>query len=259
MRGEDLAKFIADRFIARYDVMAEQAYGHRWHKDGAYYPLERPFTLQEILDHINGRSRRGHYLLNQDDRCKLFAFDLDYDKGEFEFYLDGGGYTGSDETVVFSPGAALRDPESPYRPLAIKHLRAMAEGLAAAARRMWDEVTDTVIGFSGSKGLHVYCLFDGLVAGEVAKRFAQATLVSPSFGEPLFRATRGDNFWQHRDPLLFPGINVETFPKQITKKGSYGNLMRLPYGIHAKSGQYGFFIDETAPLDQLVPITEVPA
>ena len=259
MRGEDLAQFIVERFIARYDVMAEQALGHQWHKDGAYYPIKRPFTMQEVLDHLNGRSRRGHYLLNEDDRCKLFAFDLDFDKGEHEFYVNGGAWNGSGEKVTFDPGAALRNHDDPNRPIAIKTLRGMAEGLAAIAQRMYSEITQTVIGYSGSKGLHVYCLFGGLVSAEVAKRFAQGALVSPSFGEALFHAVRGDNFWQHRDQQLFPGINVETFPKQTSVKGEYGNLMRLPYGRHAKSGQFGFFIDRSAPLDQLVPLTEVPA
>lgn len=82
--SDEAAKLIAKKFIARQDVVAVQR------KTGAWSPLlvdprdtdsERiPWRMKHLRDHVEGRATYGHYLLSQDDTCKLFAFDIDLEK-----------------------------------------------------------------------------------------------------------------------------------------------------------------------------------
>jgi len=249
MQLEELSLFIAQRFIARTDVMAVQR------SNGSYAPIQEGFTLGAIEDHILGKRRLGHYLLNNDHRCRLAAFDLDFEEG-------GVGIPRcpeDEDPQPWSPAEALRDQASPLRPRAILYIRSLAESLAEIAAVRKKVVSDVIIGFSGNKGLHVYLLFQKLVSAQVAQSVTHDIILEfnqPFSGksEPAFSPKRGVNFWSARS---YPGLTIECFPKQ-GKKTRYGNLMRLPYGTHAKSGQQGFFIDRNAPMDELRPLLELP-
>ncbi len=39
-------------------------------------------------------------------------------------------------------------------------------------------------------------------------------------------------------------VNVEVFPKQVSLKGGYGSLVKLPLGIHRVTGRRCLFLDE---------------
>ena len=248
MQLTHLAEFIAERFIARSDCVAIQK------SDGSYAPRQRPFTIAAIEDHIVGKQRLGHYLLNHDDRCRLMAFDIDFKEGEYQLLVDPWS------REAFSPSQALLGDDERLKACAVKYLRGMGESLGAMAMQIHDEVETVLYGFSGNKGLHVYCLFPALVPAQVAQALAQDTMlefnrrVSRHNSDATFRPVKGVNFWAHP---TYPGMEIECFPKQA-KKSRYGNLMRLPYGIHAKSGEAGFFIDASAPLHELKPMTELP-
>lgn len=251
MNGKELALFIARRLIARADVQAIQS------STGGYRPLKQPFTLSVIYDHIVGKVSRGHYQLNDDDRCKFFAFDLDFRDGEFEMWASG-----TSDLETFSPTQSILDLEHPMRSTAVAHMRSLGEALASRALALHKEVDKVVISFSGNKGLHVYCLFEGLIGADIARTLAQDVLLDfnrqyARLGAPhRYELVKGQNFWRLMNSP-YEALEIETFPKQSTK-GEFGNLLRLPYGVHAKSGQQGFFVDTTAPIHELQPMTELP-
>jgi hypothetical protein len=72
-----------------------------------------------------------------------------------------------------------------------------------------------------------------------------------------FAPIRGDNFYKHTDqsPTTgFPLFTIEIYPKQdsIDNK-NLGNLMRLPLGRNQKSPDPTFFVDLSAPIEELRP------
>jgi hypothetical protein len=110
--------------------------------------------------------------------------------------------------------------------------------------------------YSGGKGVHVYA-FTGKIPAVEAREGAQIVLDSLD----CFKATRGTNFFKHKDEdpeSGFPNLSIEVFPKQGSLDGKdLGNLMRLPLGRNLKSKDPTFFIDMTSPLGQMVPADPV--
>ena len=68
---------------------------------------------------------------------------------------------------------------------------------------------------------------------------------------PFWMPGRGENFYRYADDITFPGIEIEIFPKQDNPT-DLGNLLRLPLGVHQKSRNRAYFVDNTGPLDQLI-------
>lgn len=73
-------------------------------------------------------------------------------------------------------------------------------------------------------------------------------LEQPETAEVLHLLGRLLLAWQ--GPLLPPGLHLEFFPKQAALKGKgLGNLIKLPLGIHRRTGYYSKLLDEHgAPL-----------
>ncbi len=83
--------------------------------------------------------------------------------------------------------------------------------------------TEPLVEFSGSKGYHFWFFFSGPISARQARSFIQAII------NPI------------KPDLQF--FRLEGFPKQdqLTKKG-FGNLVKLPLGIHRKTGKRSRFI-----------------
>jgi hypothetical protein len=78
---------------------------------------------------------------------------------------------------------------------------------------------------SGQKGRHVWIFLDEPIPARLGRNFA-LTLLSRVSGLP-------------------PQVNVEIFPKQtVVKSDGLGNLIKLPLGIHRKTGRKGVFVDQ---------------
>ncbi len=89
--------------------------------------------------------------------------------------------------------------------------------------------------FSGSKGFHTWVFLDEMLDAEVAVSFMRTLLAS----EGWEREGRG---FVHPD---FPGVVCETFPKSASAgEAGCGPLIKLPIGIHRKSGNRSYFLDE---------------
>ena len=82
--SNDLAVLYAKRFIQRRDVKAVQFASGAYSPDrelnnlGAHAPLG--FQMSHLEAHIEGTRTYGHYLLDQEDTCRMFAFDLDLEQ-----------------------------------------------------------------------------------------------------------------------------------------------------------------------------------
>lgn len=223
----DLAGTIARLFIQRRDVYAEQ------HANGTYGPVHAPMTRAVLETHLKGASTLGHYLVDQEGLCRVFAFDIDLTKKG----VDSDG-------AEIAPRSVWIDNEHVAHTDLVVQLRCMAEGLALRTKRLAE--IPVAVSYSGSKGLHVYGLCGAVQAAE-AREVAKTVL--DSFG--CFEPTRGQNFFRHSDGV-YPNLEIEIFPKQ-DKVGAdgFGNLMRLPLGVNKKSGQEGFFVDLTTPINEL--------
>lgn len=232
---EDLARALGRSFIERRDVKALQS-----HK-GTYRPIEEKWTLQDLVDHIEGTTTWGHYLVAPGNTCRIFAFDID---------LNETGWISiePDEYQEISPRSVWLTAQSndPIRLDLQMQLRCMAEGLAIRTKKLLPDVK-VLVAYSGGKGMHVYGLLDaGTPAGDAREA---GRLVLDSFTD-TFELVAGKNFYRHK--YAYSCLSIELFPKQDElREGGYGNLLRLPLGKNRKTGHDGFFVDLSRPINEL--------
>jgi hypothetical protein len=284
----DLASLLAQKFIARPDVKAVQ------NRRGEYMPVQHctecgrgfcdhesekvreRWTRTDIDAHLTGQKTYGHYLLNQDSKCKFFAFDIDLDKPglwekddpsikpvyPFPYKItdnaadDPWGANGEflGEEVEFDPRQAWLDRAHPARDWMKRQLKTVAHVLAKS-------IIDTLglpaaVTYTGAKGMHVYGL-TGLIPARDAREGAQIILddlANTSLGEVY--PIRGDVFYRTKNQDVEtgqPNITIEVFPKQTSLDGmSLGNLMRLPLGVNLKNPKDPtFFVDMASGLTSL--------
>jgi hypothetical protein len=267
--SQDLVTLIKRRFIARPDVKARQK------SNGEYYPVTVrdtdpvqyvPWSNADLENHLNGSATYGHYLLNTDDTCKLFAFDIDFEKDGFLPTLPNPAHVNPDFSaedvdawINSHQPAKLREAwlnkKHIARPFMKYQLRTVAEWLAST---VYNELElPCLVAYSGHKGVHVYAF---LGKSPAADAHEGAQLVIDLCKK--FEQKRGRNFYSLKADcgLHLPGnISIETFPKQATIGDSgFGNLMRIPLGRHLEAPkQPTFFCDLTAPPNQLVPVDPI--
>jgi hypothetical protein len=254
---EDQAKLIAKRFIQRRDAKAVQRNDGQYilhTTDGKRESPRLPWRGRDVVDHLERRRSYGHYLVDSDDKCKLFAFDIDLEQTG---YLPTR-YTFEDGPSHFrecDPRLVWSGPLTPRcQPWMIYQFRMIAEKLAGIAQKELE--IPTAVAYSGFKGVHVYC-FTGPISASDA--YDGAKLVLETSGE--FELVRGNNFFKHRDKDPedgYPNLSIETFPKQGSLDGKdLGNLMRLPLGENRKAHQQAvspMFLDFSAPPNEFRPL-----
>jgi hypothetical protein len=240
----ELTNLLAKMFIARPGVKAVQR------SNGEYYPLEEPFTRGCLVEHLTGERTYGHYLINPEtDMCKLFAFDIDFEKtGYLPTSFDSDGLP-SEETTECNPREAWRNWAHPARNFMKQQLMHVASLLASKAHRELE--LPVAIAYSGYKGVHVYC-FTNTVPTAKAREGAQ--LVMDLAGAHLIR---GNNFYQvPGGDALLENLSIEIYPKQDTiGEKKFGNLLRLPLGVNLKAPKDPtFFIDLTQANGLMIPV-----
>lgn len=230
--AKSVAKLFASNFIARSDVKARQLPNGEWRPD------DTPFSMADLLSHINGQQSLGHYMLDKQGRCKLFAFDIDLQKATPEKNIWWPVPTHKSSTGLldfFENG----DPRAQWegindRPEWLQYF--YIEQMMSCAKVLVKAIEEVIqvpvaVSYSGHKGLHVYG-FTGLCKGEEAREAALIALEHSN----SFEAWRGKNFFVGKrvdnDAIAgWPQLSVEIFPKQDqVSEGGYGNLMRLPLG-----------------------------
>jgi hypothetical protein len=230
--ADELIALIGKRFIQRRDVKAIQ------HNSGSYEPEHSKFTKGDLREHLAGKKSIGHYLLDEEGNCKLFAYDIDLVKTVSKERPKPPLETWTKNGVIQGSPRDFFNTEPPDSELALQfavELRGVADGLSARVSRMLD--IPTAIAYSGGKGLHVYG-FTGTAPAEEVRAAALDVLLTTG----VFEATKGKNFFRHTSH--FHNVEVEVFPKQDSLDGKkLGNLMRLPLGVNAKSKRASFFVD----------------
>ena len=251
---KNLQNLLAQKFIARTDAKAIQQRNGDWHvhtknrkADGERIPWRR----EDLEAHLAGERTFGHYLLSQESKCKLFAFDVDLQKAgslpqlPLSPEVDEKAWEESFASVA-DLRAAWGDRKNPARDYMKLQFKEIAHMLL---RGIVEELElPCAAAYSGGKGIHVYG-FTGLIdAVEVREG---AMIVLDSVGK--FKPTRGENFFEHVD---YPNLSIEVFPKQSSLDGKdLGNLMRLPLGKNLKAPKDPtFFIDMTSPLGVMKPM-----
>lgn len=217
--------------------------------------------MQDFRDHLAGTKTLGHYLLDANSNCKLFAFDIDLAKHgqncpgtgckgcpvsfyKMEIDPETGNVVSDGTELVDTVRDAFKDPNHHVYETLVINLRCMADGLARMIHRKYG--IPVAIAKSGSKGLHVYG-FTGEMPAEVQKQLALDLLA----GTGAFEAVRGDNFWKHSSS--YPMLEIEVFPKQTSLDGKdVGNLMSLPLGVNQVTSDKKFFIDSRALPNRLM-------
>jgi hypothetical protein len=243
-------------FIARRDVKARQ------HGNGAYMPVTDngkadgnrvSWKLADILEHLARNQTYGHYLLDRESMCKLFAFDVDLtETGWLPRQPYGPDNIESDSLFVpANPRTAWLDRAHPGRSWMKLQFKLVANKLM---RVIHEELEiPCAAAYSGNKGIHVYG-FTGHGPAPNARTAAQFVLDSLDEFEPV----RGGSFFRFRDQSAldgYPNLTIELFPKQDSLDGKdLGNLMRLPLGRNLKTKDPTFFIDMTTALGEMKAI-----
>lgn len=270
-----LANLIARHFIARSDVKAIQFKNGSWAPHNEYNPSTGkhdgphiPWRREDLNSHLSGSSTYGHYLLNPDSQCKIFAFDIDLEENKpegsprpFQGYWPEFCTTpeicGENcETKIheFNPREAWLDRAHPSRSWTKYQLKTVASQLMKA---VYEELElPCAAAYSGGKGVHVYA-FTGPISAADAREGARIVLDSVGGWAP----SRGDNFFRSTevDAITgFPNLSIEVFPKQNSLDGKdLGNLMRLPLGRNLKSSDPTFFIDMRTPMGEMKPVDPI--
>lgn len=272
--SKQLEDLLASKFIARKDAKARQSSDGKWYVDTDTKKADGnrlPWRRADLESHVTGATTYGHYLLSQDSKCKLFAFDIDLEKSGTlpAVGLSAEGLSTMNEGLAaytewnesFYEEADLRgawlNRRHPGRGFLKFQFKLLAHGLCRAIREELE--LPCAVAYSGGKGVHVYG-FTGLMDAAEVREGASIVLDSMGCFEPL----RGVNFVKHKNTDVlegFPNLSIEVFPKQGSLDGKdLGNLMRLPLGRNLKAPKEPtFFIDMTKPLADFSPVDPIKA
>lgn len=234
----ELENRIAQLYIARPDVKAVQ------NTPETYMPVNKPWKRSDIKDHLTGNTTYGHYMVNHDQKVKLFALDLDI--------LPGTGYLptiplGEADTDEFENSFLeldLRKEWADRRSPARSWMKAQMKNAANRLMlKIYNELgIQTACAYSGSKGLHIYG-FTGLIPAADARDAAEIVLDMCDWR--LYKGA--SRYHSHdQDPISgLPQYDIEVYPKQgEVDPGAYGSLMRLPLGRNKKAPKDPtFFLD----------------
>lgn len=274
--SDDLAVLFAKRFVQRRDVKAVQLQNGIYVPDrelkhlGNHGPLG--FQLAHLNAHLAGQSTYGHYLLDNDDQARLFAFDIDLEKRKY--HPDGSvaweGYwcklpdtSGIDPNISDENFESLMAPQ-PCSPRELWLDRASVDArnwfkfqMGMLARKLASVIVNELglpcaTAYSGNKGIHVY----GFTGPMPAKEVREAALLVLDLTDE-WELFKGQHFFKHKnqDPALgYPNFSLETFPKQDSLGGKdLGNLLRLPLGRNQKTTDPTFFLDLNTPPTVMKP------
>jgi len=252
---EDLVNLFAKHFIARPDVVAVQ------HNDGSYSPGKIGFTREVIASHLGGNYTYGHYMLNGNNECKFFCFDVDL-KTDGVYWvepdlqlapesftpleLDDWFAANTKGPIAINPRQTWRDRGHEARNYFKRQFRSVAELLTSNIHTQLG--IGTLATYSGHKGIHVYGM-TGLAPASEVRAAAEFILDAVDF-----KPTKGKNFYGDSSGE-YENLELELFPKQTeVDEGHYGNLLRLELGINRKAPKDPtFFLDQSLPHNTFAP------
>lgn len=237
-RVPEAARLLGTLFIARRDVKAVEF-------DGGWAPDRSKFTLRDFREHLSGARCLGTYLLDEANKVKFVAFDIDLKRKCPYYKMVLPDTPDGDPVLELHPDignceAALHDYTSPAYAWSRVILLSTVQQVTDAVKAVLGLQTLNIITGGGA---HVLVPFGDLVPAGDARVMASQVMGAMSHWEQ-----KNENFWNperiHADP---PGGDkeythysreIEVFPKQdiVKNDGGLGNLIRLPFGKHFKTG-----------------------
>lgn len=264
MSQRELAEAILETFVQRRDVFAIQS------ANGAYRPYYQPLDVGVVERHLAGGLTVGHYMPDTQGLARAICLDVDLEKeGVWMQYPDLAhlpeGLSRADEDawtaarVIVHPSRPREDwldRSHPGRAWYKQLLRTFGDALCWAMRT--ELGVDTLLSYSGSKGVHAYGLTGPIPASEARAGAQLALEAAAGVLGGQFVADRGKNFYKIAGGAPWAAsVSVETFPKQDSLEGKkLGNLLRMPLGRNQKSPDPCFFVDERAAITHLDPVTD---
>lgn len=258
-----LPALIAKRFIQRRDVKAIQFDNGDYVPDSKLKDSTRHgngFKMSHLNAHLEGTESYGHYLIDENDKCRIFCLDVDLEQtgsyvempSDWSNIQDDADLTDAMNVHECNPREAWADRRNVHARSWYKmQMKSIASRFASVITK--DLQLPCAVTYSGNKGIHVY----GFLGESNAKDCREAGLLALDLTDE-WDAFRGKNFYHHRnsDPVLgYPSFSVEIFPKQDSLEGkNLGNLLRLPLGVNRKKPKDPtFFLDLTGPMGDFNP------
>lgn len=197
--------------------------------NGSYMPIRRPITDDEIAEHLAGFASYGTYVI---------------DPATKQIRLEEG-----EKLVPQSVKYIVFDLDT-YDEDAQEHLCACVEDLLRSVRFATRQCV--MYESSGGKGTHVWLFFSAPLPARQVRAWIERDFMPAWIQQP--------------EGIRWP---LEVFPKQdAVEEGGFGNLVKLPLGVHAVSGKKSEFlprqgwassVDEVVPLDSsLIPVVNPP-
>lgn len=199
-----------DLFVHRDDVFAEQQ------ESGAYFPVQSQLSELEVSEHLAGFASYGVYVVLPE--LQLPIRDAN----------DGSGISHVEtirntvKYVVFD----LDTHDEEAQEFLQECCRALVRGNASSLALGTDGFPMLLLERSGNKGSHVWLFFSEPISAAKVRRWLERDFW------PRWQEEATQNRW----PL-------EVFPKQDeVATGGFGNLVKLPLGRHAVTGNFSEFV-----------------
>lgn len=222
----DIKKYM-ELLVHRSDVFAAQQ------PTGAYFPVREQLTEDWVAEHLAGQASYGVYVIQPEMQLPVMAEDP-----------DGSWFIERFEAVPNTVKYLMFDLDT-HEEGAQTHLKecctrlvSLCQSEASIAQR---GLPMLLLESSGNKGTHVWLFFDQPVNAGKVRRWVERDFM------PLWDEKAKPNRW----PL-------EVFPKQDeVPEGFFGNLVKLPLGRHAVSGNFSEFLPHegwATGIEDVVPL-----
>ena len=163
---------------------------------GRYCKVDEELTTDTIKQHLEGSKTIGSYIFKDDSLVKWFCFDLDINKNVITEITQNENLSSNEIFNRFKDTLITQ----------AKHIQARARHYGI----------HLIPEFSGNKGIHLWAFCDGFIdAGQI--RIVMKGIL-------------------REVDMLSYHFHIDLFPAQDSTDGKLGNFVKLPCGIHKKTG-----------------------
>jgi hypothetical protein len=243
-----LARLIGGLMISRKDAKAVEVGPNDWRPDRSGGKLLK-YSVADFRQHLLGNRCLGAYLLDSESRVRCIVFDVDLVKkkgfclrirsiDEIERMNARGLYDGRVDPDFFVGNLeeALHDESHESHLWALTILMEVSRNIADAVRSV---LGLGVLSVMTGGGVHVIVPLPELMPAADARIMGDAVMAQ------VDGLAQSSSFLYVQKSYLEDkpsSVTVEVFPKQSSvRDGGFGNLVRLPLGLHAGSQVRTFF------------------
>ena len=209
-------------FAAREDIFSLETLQYGQSRKSELQML--PLTEDQLWKHLSGEIVVGTYIQRSNSTVKHIVVDVDISK----------------KILLQHPRNS--DIWKEYLKKALNYCLELQRILSHMGIQAYIE-------YSGNRGYHVWVILTEWIPVRYANMFCD--ILEKQMEACSQEGTAGDHFCSQngtaeRNFCSQDGISVEYFPnKTRIKPGKYGQVMKIPYGVHVKTGERSYFLDET--------------